>query len=185
MKQEHRRIFDLSVHDQESESHHYIWTRRNIWQKDFDKLVKSCIREIVSAELKQGEEYFHTYNLIDKVYNLLIAKHGFLPFTFNGTFSTYDYHISGLGDGFLSHKYKANREYFNDQIKGIKRDLGISASTLNRIIAMNKKRELKERQEQKKEEEKAIVKTPFPPEHFELGLTKPKSKKNPNGFVKK
>jgi hypothetical protein len=152
MRQE-RRIFDLIDHDQESESHHYIWTWRNIWQKDFDKLVKSCIREIVSAELKQGEEYFYTSDLIDKVYNLLIAKHGFLRFTFDGTFSTYNYHLSGLGNGFLSLKYKANREYFNEQIKGIKRDLGIPASTLNRIIAINKKRELKERQEYKKKEE--------------------------------
>jgi hypothetical protein len=151
MSQERFRIFKLSVNDYEGGSDRYIWTWRDIWQKDFDKLVKSCIREIISAEFKRGEDYIFTEDIMRKVYYLLIAKHGFHEYDFDGTFSTFNHHLSGLGSWIG--RSKANRDYFETAVKDARRDLGISALMMNRIIAINRKRELKEKQEQKKKEE--------------------------------
>jgi len=144
-------IFLLSSGDEESYSPLYLWTwRTDVNNEEFNRLVKSSIVEIIESRFKFDKDpFFYMSEIIEGVWHILIAKHGFMKFSFDGSFHTYNHHISGFGTW---------RKVEKDEINSLKK-LGLGKSLIDRILKMNKikhrkeMKELKEWQEKKKLEE--------------------------------
>ena len=96
---ERKRIFLLSTGDEESYSPTYLATWRNISAADFEKLAKKTAAEVVAAQLRaEPEPYLSMHGVVRKVRLLLLAKHGFHEFKFDGEFHTYDHHLTAFGE---------------------------------------------------------------------------------------